>query len=808
MPAPNPIWGLHVTPGSAVWAKVRREADGSFRVLDWSMEALPGTAAEAVKAATGLLQRRGVKGYGVVVAVPDDSGCLVTARLTAEELDLQGDDLARELHEHTAFEPEAASLRMLFLRADGRRRVFLVAALPVAQDRLFQDALLASDDGTRGIGFASAASWRGALALGLGAPPYFLVDVHAHTTTVTAFDTTRVRRYLIASGFIDCAGEADRIDAVAADVRNIAEYHRKLAYAPNDPPADAPELVFFPCGRALADPALRSAMAKTLGETFGAARPFGEPGASVRFEKDPGEQLPGLVGAIGAAIEGFEAPDGRIALRQLPADIATPSEPIFSGARGVLAVAGLALAAGAVWWFGFRDGAGGAASEDPAGHAGATQPKSPAATKSQGPVADVTRRACYAAAIADASAVFGTGAFLDGTLEVRWSDAGYAVTLTGTPLDAGTAESATRDALAARSGAASISFAAGGTADVPAGSVRASWRRAAALCPDPGSLDDAAKSRVASILANARSARTSKPRGETTGSGAWTAASPVARGLAPLLEWGPDAGPESASWTPGRVTISDGTAPALASGPADAAAIDAILSAAATSELPARLAPLPASMTEIRVELRGESCAALSWRAGTAARRLVRSAADGAPGAPAPWTEVARIGAAAGSIDDWLGTPGAYRYRIEHATGAGPERAVTCAPVVQIEPQYVLPGGGVAFRLTRAWKDGPVTATANVAPGGALRAEARVGADTVVLDAGRRLNAPGRVIQAEETVEVRVPRFLPDGRVERDAAGAPRLEMKRIPKAARVLEADLSAPDGTVTKVSRKMTDG
>ncbi len=802
MPAPNPIWGLHVTPGSAVWAKVRREADGSFRVLDWSMEALPGTAAEAVQAAAGMLQRRGVKGYGVVVAVPDDSGCLVTARLTAEELDLHGDDLARELHEHTPFEPEAASLRMLFLRADGRRRVFLVSALPVAQDRVFQDALLASDDGTRGIGFASAASWRGAVALGLGSPPYFLVDVHAHTTTVTAFETTRVRRYLIASGYIDCAGETERIDAVAADVRNIAEYHRKLAYAPNDPPADAPELVFFPCGRALADPSLRNAMAKTLGETFGAARPFGEPGASIRFDKDPGEQLPGLVGAIGAALEGFEAPDGRIALRQLPADIATPSEPIFGGARAAFAVAGLALAATAVWWFGFRDGAG----DRPADAPSATDRKTAAPTKSQGPVADVTRRACYAAAIADASAVFGTGAFLDGSLELRWSDAGYAVTLTATPLDAGTAESAVRGALADRSGAAGVAFAAAGTGDAPADAVRASWRRPAAICPDPASLDDAAKSRVGSVLSNARTARTTRPRGETTANGAWTAAAPLARGLAPLLEWAPEAGPDLATWTPGRVTISDGTVPALAAGPVDAAAIDAILTAAAASDLPARLAPLPASMTELRVDLRGESCAALSWRAGIAGRRLVRTAGTG--DSAAGWSEVAVIGAAAGSAEDWLAAPGVYRYRIEHATGAGSERSVTCAPVVQIEPDYVFPGGGVAFRLTRMWKDGPVTETASVSPGGAIRTEKRVGADVVVLDAGRTLHSPGRVVQTEESVEVRLPRFLPDGRVERDAAGSPRLETKRVPKAARVLEADLAAPDGTVTKVSRKMTDG
>lgn len=804
MPAPNPIWGLHVTPGSAVWAKVRREADGSFRVLDWSMEALPGTAAEAVKAAAGLLQRRGVKGYGVVAAIPDDSGCLVTARLTAEELDLQGEDLARELHEHTPFEPEAASLRMLFLRADGRRRVFLVSALPVAQDRVFQDALLAGGDGTLGIGFASAASWRGAQALGLGAPPYFLVDVHAHTTTVTAFDTTRVRRYLVASGFLDCAGEADRIEAVAADVRNIAEYHRKLAYAPNDPPADAPELVFFPCGRALADPALRKAMAKTLGDTFGAAQPFGEPGATIRFDKDPGEQFVGLVGAIGAALEGFEPPDARIALRQLPADIATPSEPIFAGPRAVLAVAGLALVGAAVWWFGFR----GDGKADPAVQPGKTETTTPSNAKTQGPVADVTRRACYAAAIADASAALGSAAFIDASLGIRWSDSGYGVTLTATPLDAGSAESAVRSALAARAGTDRVSFTAGGTGDVPAGSVRATWHRAAAVCPDAASLDDAAKSRVASVLANARSARTTRPRGETTANGAWTAAAPAARGLAPLLDWAPEAGPDAATWTPGRVTITEGSAPALATGPADAGAVDAILTAATPRDLPAPLAPLPASMTELRLELRGESCAAVSWRAGTATRRLVRTDAKGDATAPAKWSEVAVIGAAAGSAEDWLAAPGVYRYRIEHATGTGPERTVTCAPVVQLEPEYILMGGGVAFRLTRMWKDGPVSVTANVSPGGAIRAEAQVGADLVVLDAGRSLRAPGRVVRIEESVDVRVPRFLPDGRVERDAAGAPRLETKRIPKAARVLEADLAAPDGTVTKVSRKMTDG
>src|SRR6185436_15036071 len=145
MSEPNPVWGIHVVPGAVTAALVGRTATGGHEILDWIVERTSDDPAEAVRHARTILARRGVAARGAVVALPDSSGCLVTATIPPDELDLSEHEISNEMYEWTPFEPDQAELRHQCVLRDGRRQERLVAALPRADYRRFLEILQTGD---------------------------------------------------------------------------------------------------------------------------------------------------------------------------------------------------------------------------------------------------------------------------------------------------------------------------------------------------------------------------------------------------------------------------------------------------------------------------------------------------------------------------------------------------------------------------------------------------------------------------------------------------------------------------------------
>ena len=118
-------------------------------------------------------------------------------------------------------------------------------------------------------------------------------------------------------------------------------------------------------------------------------------------------------------------------------------------------------------------------------------------------------------------------------------------------------------------------------------------------------------------------------------------------------------------------------------------------------------------------------------------------------------------------------------------------------------------GGGARFLLRRTWRGQERTVTVAVAPGGALRASVPCdeGRTTLIFDPHLRLDAVHMRAETERT-PVRVPRFHPDGHVERGADGSALTEQRDVPRERRVLEADGVGADGTRYTWSRTISGG
>jgi hypothetical protein len=115
-------------------------------------------------------------------------------------------------------------------------------------------------------------------------------------------------------------------------------------------------------------------------------------------------------------------------------------------------------------------------------------------------------------------------------------------------------------------------------------------------------------------------------------------------------------------------------------------------------------------------------------------------------------------------------------------------------------------GAPVRLRLCGDGADGPVAAEGEFAVGDPIRAQ--VEGARLVLDSECRLRGT-RVREESETVQVPVPRFLPDGRVERDKDGAPARVLREERRPARWLDVECEDAAGNVRRLeSRKMTDG
>ena len=156
-------------------------------------------------------------------------------------------------------------------------------------------------------------------------------------------------------------------------------------------------------------------------------------------------------------------------------------------------------------------------------------------------------------------------------------------------------------------------------------------------------------------------------------------------------------------------------------------------------------------------------------------------------------------GAAGELLDDVPGPSGFYAWSVD---GASDSRAFV---VIRVEMELLGPGdaGGARFALQRPWRGGTATLEVDIAPG-----ELVAGTDGLLtFDSRWRLGAVRTRIESERAA-VRVPKFLPDGRIERDGDGSPLTGERVLERQRRVFEADAVAPDGTRRTWLRKMTDG
>lgn len=341
MPEPNPLWGVHVVAGAVTAVLVRRADDGRYEVLEAIAERAPEDPVQALATARSILSRRGVGARGAMVALPDANGCLVTATIPPEELDLSEHEISNEMYEWTPFEPDQAELRHLCVLREGRRQERFVAAIPRADYRRFLEVLQRGDTSRLGVAFAGACSWRGARAMGLVADDGFLVCTLPRVTEVYAARGQRVRRHLLAIGETDLLRDATAVDLLADDLARLADYERALRRSAERPRG---EPTFTPAGLSATSAAVRQGLASVLGPRL--AEAGGESAVSVApSARMPAVPLAALAGAVGAALEGLRSGAERLVLRHVPSDV----PPYRDRRPAALAAAGvLALVAGAV----------------------------------------------------------------------------------------------------------------------------------------------------------------------------------------------------------------------------------------------------------------------------------------------------------------------------------------------------------------------------------------------------------------------------------------------------------------------------
>lgn len=836
MPEPNPLLGVHAQPGAWCWAHVRRESDGTLHVLAWGLgrpserDGPPASAeaSETLRAAAAVLGRRAYRRRGAFVAIPDVSGCLATAVVPPDELHLEGDDLRRELHESTPFDPDTADLRHRRVHVEGRRREFLFAALPVAQLRQEVAALGDHADATVGLGFAGVCLLRGATALGIAPSEGFLVEVTSRVTTVTAIEGRSVRRYLIACGADDLlratgaariseapeAALATAAGPLADDLQSIAAYHRALRFAPKHPPDDLPPPRFVAVGPGLSAPNLRRALASRLRASLDPPDGHREPASTgaprIVWDTQPGEDLPALAGAVGAALEALVPASEPMALRPPPTDVAEPAAPFTRRVAAGVAAGCLLVAAGTTLW---RDGPW---ARETAGEETHTGPGAPAPVSAKdAPASDVrlVRAACVAAwrdALASAADALGDPEGTERSIErltvrsvaagaawevevdvsVRGGDAAVAAALRdlGPDLDRRAARAVPGDQIAHRP-------------DPAVGRVRAAWRIAVAA-PDPGEPGERSEERLAALAS----------AGRRQESGGDDAASP--RGSAVVVrEWAarvgdaPPAAIEFVALPEGGVRVEPAPTPAplprtLRRDPG----VD--LDAALARELPDlhfRAAEPDGSGDPPAISRVEGGAVRVSVPPGHRHRELERRG----PGDAAGWTGILRSdGAAIDVVDDLPDGSGAYAWRVRSGATPGPEREVFVEVPVTLAVVGVA-DGGVRVRLARPWRGRVLEADAELRPGDVVRADVRSAdaAAPVRISTGETI-AQVRIVVSMQLARAPLPRYLPDGRIERDAEGRPVLEERFAERAVRSVEAVLRAADGTLRTVSGKMTDG
>lgn len=813
MPEPNPILGVHVVPGGVAWAQVRREEDGSFRVLAWGRKPTPGETVASLAAAAEILGRRGFRRRGAFVALPDVSGCLVTAVIPPDELHLEGEDLHRELYESTPFDPEVASLRSRPVGGEGRRREFLVAAIAAAQERQEVGALGRRADATVGLGFATACTLRGARALGLVPAEGFLVEVSARVTAVVAVDGRRARRSLVAAGRDDAAAAARptslaaAVAPLAADVLSAAAYHRAQRFAPRHPPEDLPPPIVVGVGVALADRALREALAEVLGPAFGQTAPRFEPECRVAWDHPPGDDLPALAGAVGAALEAFAPAGDRLDLRPPPAEVPeAAARPAGLVVAGVLA--GLALvAAGTGLWWTPDDGPGAA---DRRAETGAVRTRAHERTM---------LRAAWVASWRDALA--SVAEVLDdgdrGSRAVRRAvveayDGGWRVDVEAKVRGGEAVVAEAREDLAsgvARRVPRARSVLLEAVRRSPdLGNVESQWEVPA------GPADADASDADACALALADLARR---RLESGAASEIDVSAPQALAYA-ALHWG-DEPPRRTEF----LARADGQVRILGSGNSAPPADPRVPPDAEPDGGPARrpgrdvVGSLLRGIPSVRFASDEHADPGLSVRVTVAGPGTVRVESPAAwcrrtlerrgPGDGAPWAEVAaRDGGSFDLVDEVPGPSGRYEWRVRTADGRAHPPA---AAHVEVPVGIAFVGRGAAgagrFELSRSFAGEVRRVLVEVRPDEPVRAALPSDGNLPPLAFGTGMTLTTlREVVSSETTRERLPEYLPDGRVRRDAAGAVVTEERAVERPVRVLEALLRAPDGALVPFREK----
>lgn len=344
MTLPHPVWGIDVAHDRLRAALVRKSEDG-FEILERRERPIDGDVLARLERVVEFQRERGVRDAAVQLAVPDETGALVVARVGAECAEFSNDELRRELYQHTPYEPTDAELRFRLLTEAGRARTFQVVAVPWDSMRTRREVVARLDLERAGLAFAGTAAMTGARTHGLLGPGDHLVDVVADRTLVYAVDAAGVRRYQLPVGVRHLShgeGATETARRLGGDIRRIAEYHHAQHLRHGDP--DDPEESFRPSFRAIGAWTASGPMVEAVLAGVGANGPSTATAVSrvIGDAPDPAD-LPAWLTAIGAAVEALSAPTERVTLRAPPAVL----PPTRTRVGWIVGGVGLAIAAGA-----------------------------------------------------------------------------------------------------------------------------------------------------------------------------------------------------------------------------------------------------------------------------------------------------------------------------------------------------------------------------------------------------------------------------------------------------------------------------
>jgi len=772
---PNPIWGLHLAPGAIAGALVMR-TDAGHEVLETFTSVAPSDAAGLRAAAVALLGRRGIRGRAVLVAAADHACTVRTGQIPSEELYLNDEEIFHQLHDFAPFEPGEGHLAYVGVgKSDARR--FLLAGIPFSAHDEIEKLAGVLDLRYHGIGLATPAMFLGASALGLVGDRGYLIDVQARVTLVLAAERERLRRYLLPVGAEQCAESPDTAALLATDILRATSYHveqaRREAFA--DDADQVPDIVFVgpmadrarellgpALGMRLADPALRHGAEHTVTGT--AEAPLDDATALA------------CVGAIGAALEAFRLAEERLVLRHPPSDVPeyyeSHSGRWLAAAVVVLVAAALAVAA----WAAFS---GDGEERDDAGIVRDSS-ASPAADGSEAAAraADAARDALENLALREAGlrcAVAAAAALRSGVpahesrsfvLERTGDTMSFALVATvGRPIS----ERLRRDARAAVEAVPGIEQI---EIDLPDGALRVRARASISRSelPEPGDDDRVSEPR---LLHTADSgSRVERLSGMSD-------PERVARVLL---------GTDGAGGAPVALTAAEQSF--------------ATARFAAISEL---IELLPRANDAPRLVVAGQEGGAVTVRvdpplsdpAVLERRRLP----DGV------WTTAGTVDAGAADFtDDVPGASGRYawRLRIGDAVAAPPiETQIT----IDVELELVAVGGTppvATFVLRRVHGGRTIDHSVTVAAREPIRGTSDPG--VVVFESGLALESI--VARTEiKSVTNRVPRFLPDGTIERDAGGSPVFVERPGTRSITVFDVSARDADGEPRTWVQEMTD-